>query len=243
MLIVNADDLGRAKSATDNAITCFCNGRISSATAMVFMENSEYAARVAQTAGIDVGLHINFSEPLSSSKVSDGLRSDHDKIRNFLTSNKYALLFYHPLLAPKFRSVFDAQHQEFLRLYGKHPSHFDGHEHMHLSSNMLVQRILPVGSKVRRSFSFAPGEKNIANRFYRIAVNSTLAKRHIMVEYFFSLSHFLSIDRLKRVVELAKTTNVELMVHPQRPIEYDFLMSGAFLQLTSQINLSTYSSL
>lgn len=67
MLIVNADDLGRSKTATDNALSCYARQRITSASAMVFMEDSERAAEGARASGIDVGLHINFSERIKGS--------------------------------------------------------------------------------------------------------------------------------------------------------------------------------
>ncbi len=62
MLIVNADDLGRSKAATDAAMVCYAKGRITSTSAMVFMMDSERAAEAASGAGLDVGLHVNFSE-------------------------------------------------------------------------------------------------------------------------------------------------------------------------------------
>ena len=45
MLIVNADDLGRNITATDNILCCHARRRVSSASAMMFMADSERAAR------------------------------------------------------------------------------------------------------------------------------------------------------------------------------------------------------
>src|SRR4051812_42150594 len=145
MLIVNADDLGRARAATDNILATFSRGRISSTSAMVFMEDSARAAELALASGIDVGLHINFSEEFTAEGVPAKLRAQHDRIRRFLKSSKYALLFYHPFLRRQFRGVYEAQHAEFVRLYRREPSHLDGHQHMHLASNVLIQRVLPGG--------------------------------------------------------------------------------------------------
>lgn len=243
MLIVNADDLGRTKAATDAALSCYAENRITSTTAMVFMEDSERAAELALSSGIDVGLHINLSERFSAGSVPARLRDSHNQVCRFLNASKYALILYHPMLAGKFRYVFEAQHAEFLRLYGRPPSHFDGHQHMHLASNMLIQRILPAGSKVRRSFSFRPGEKGLVNRWYRSAVDRCLAHRHRLANHFFSLSHHLTLDRLERVITLAKEANVELMAHPQRVAEYDFLMGDGYGEAVSQVRLAGYDAL
>jgi len=61
MLIINADDWGRSRTETDAALQCYEKGRITSASAMVFMEDSERAADIAKENQVDVGLHLNFS--------------------------------------------------------------------------------------------------------------------------------------------------------------------------------------
>ncbi len=53
-----------------------------------------------------------------------------------------------------FREVFAAQFEEFTRLYGRVPSRLDGHQHMHLCTNMLVDGLYPAGARVRRNLSF-----------------------------------------------------------------------------------------
>jgi predicted glycoside hydrolase/deacetylase ChbG (UPF0249 family) len=243
MLILNADDLGRLKAATDTTLACHEHKRVFSTSAMVFMEDSERAAGLALAAGIDVGLHINLSERFTAGLVPGKLRNQHDRICRFLKASKYALLLYHPLLREQFRYVFEAQLAEFVRLYGRQPSHLDGHQHMHLASNMLIGQILPTGARVRRSFSFRPGEKSLVNRLYRAAVNRYLARRHRLVDYFFVLSQHLTLDRLERIVDLARQTNVELMTHPQVEREYEFLMSDDYAQAVSQVRLVRHDEL
>jgi predicted glycoside hydrolase/deacetylase ChbG (UPF0249 family) len=50
MLIVNADDWGRNRDATDRSLECHRNGRITTVSAMVFMEDSERAADLLERA-------------------------------------------------------------------------------------------------------------------------------------------------------------------------------------------------
>src|SRR5258708_29847218 len=176
MLIVNADDLGRSKSATDNALSCYARQRITSTSAMVFMEDSERAAELILKSGIDVGLHLNFSEGFTGGSVPERLYHSQAHICRFLRTSRYSLLFYNPLLRQQFRDVFQAQYSEFVRLYGCTPSHLDGHHHMHLASNMLIDEIMPSGAKVLRSFSFRHGERTFANRLYRARVARWLGR-------------------------------------------------------------------
>src|SRR5690349_5016866 len=109
MLTVNADDLGRCVVATERTLACFAANRINSASAMVFMEDSERAAALAIASGLNVGLHINFTETFSASYVPRSLRRSHERLRRFLRANKYALVIYNPLLRSAFREVFAAQ--------------------------------------------------------------------------------------------------------------------------------------
>jgi predicted glycoside hydrolase/deacetylase ChbG (UPF0249 family) len=231
MLIVNADDWGRTRTETDVALSLYRQGRITSVSAMVFMEDSHRAADIAKDEGIDAGLHLNFSQGFTGRVPGGPLRKCHDRIARFLSISKYALIFYNPGLRQEFLYDYQAQLEEFHRLYGRAPSHFDGHQHMHLCTNMLLNRVISPGEKVRRNFSFWPGEKDFLNRSYRHAVDMWLARRYRLTDFFFALSQCLDIGRRKRIGKLAKNAAVELMTHPIKPKEYAFLMSDEYLAM------------
>ena len=233
MLTVNADDLGHCAAATDRVMACFAANRINAASAMVFMEDSERAAALANALGLDVGLHINFTEVFTGACVPQSLRRNHERVHRFLVANKYALVIYNPLLRKAFREVFAAQVGEFARLYGRTPSRFDGHQHMHLCSNMLLDELLPAGARVRRNFSFGSGEKGLVNRCYRRLVDRRLARRHRLGDFFFGLSQQRTIPQLKRVAALARSYDVELLVHPHVDIEFEMLLSDEFAEIIS----------
>lgn len=243
MLIVNADDLGRSTEATDSALACFAAQRISSATAMVFMKDSQRAAEGARKTGLAVGLHLNLSEAFTANDVSRALRQEHDAVRRFLTRNRYALVLFNPRLTKQFNSVVKAQLAEFERLFGHAPSHIDGHQHMHLATNVLAQRLLPRGAKVRRGFSFRAGEKNVANLGYRRCVDWLLKRRHTVVDHFFPLPHDAGAERFDRIVRLARGADVEVMTHPERPREFAFLMTDNYLKAVSSVRFGGYDRL
>lgn len=243
MLIVNADDLGRCVVATDRIIECHAENKITSASAMVFMEDSERASAAAIESNLDVGLHINLTENFTMISIPLRLRKNQERIRNFLRASKYALLLYHPFLRRSFKEIFQAQHDEFSRLYGKSPSHLDGHQHMHLATNMLVDGILPAGTKVRRSFSFCAGEKSFFNRSYRKLIDHHLARRHRVTDFFFALSQHMPPHGLQRVIKAARVGDVELMTHPEVKAEYDYLLSDDYAQAISSVKLCNYAFL
>ncbi|HYT61608.1 MAG TPA: ChbG/HpnK family deacetylase [Haliangiales bacterium] len=240
MLIINADDWGGWKSATDAALACYEKNRITSVSAMVFMDDSERAAALARDLGMDVGLHVNLNQDFSASHCPTHLKQNHSRIKRFLKRNRYAQVLYNPFLRKEFRDVYEAQAEEFVRLYGKQPSHIDGHRHMHLCTNMLLDGVIPPGQKVRRSFSFWPGEKSSLNRAYRGFVDKRLVRRHRTTDYFFALSQCLQGKRLARVTELAKEAKVELMAHPEKVEEYAWLMSDDYLRVVRDLQTATY---
>lgn len=241
MIIINADDWGRSRTDTDRALSCYRGGRITSVSAMVFMEDSGRAADLANDAGIDVGLHLNLSQPFTEQIRAGSLREYHDGIVRFLSLSKYSLLIYNPTLRKQFQHVYQAQIEEFLRLYGRPPSHIDGHHHKHLCTNMLLDGIIPAYEKVRRNFSFWPGEKGLMNRTYRRLVDLWLGRRYRLTDFFFALSQCLQADRLMHVAELSRMATVELMTHPANENEYACLMSDDYLAVLRKLEMGTYS--
>jgi predicted glycoside hydrolase/deacetylase ChbG (UPF0249 family) len=243
MLIVNADDFGRSVEETDVVAACHAAGRITSTTAMVFMRDSARAARIASGIGVGVGLHLNLTQPFNGPEVPPSVRRAHDSIVRFLSSSKYAVVLYHPLLRRAFRDVVSAQVEEFARLYGRQPSHIDGHQHQHLCANVVFDGLLPEGQRIRRSFSFWRGEKNVVNRTYRTLIDRRLTRRHVLADYFFSLKQCLDQDRMPRVFDLAKTATVELMAHPIQRREYDYLTGAGYASALGAVQPGTYAAL
>jgi predicted glycoside hydrolase/deacetylase ChbG (UPF0249 family) len=243
VLIVNADDWGRRVTETDAALECFKRGRVTSVSAMVFMHDSQRAADLARASHIDVGLHVNFCEPFNWGEPPPDLVKAQADLTRFLMGSKYAQLVYNPFLRRRFALSFEAQLREFNRLYGTAPSHIDGHHHMHLCGNMLLSTLLPAGCKIRRNFSFWPGEKSALNRAYRAMVDRWLRRRHRMTDYFFDLGLSMRENKLSRVATLAKTKSVELMTHPVLVEEANFLLGNAFHDFMRELPSGSFAAL
>jgi predicted glycoside hydrolase/deacetylase ChbG (UPF0249 family) len=241
MLIINADDWGRSLAETNAAFKCSKEKRITSVSAMVFTEDSQRAAELANANGLDVGLHLNFSEEFTDKRCPGRLRDSHNRIVGFLKQNKYAQLLYNPFLRKEFAYSYEVQANEFLRLFGRPPSHIDGHHHMHLCANILVSNVIPAGMKMRRNFSFWPGEKSLFNRAYRALADRWLARRYRLPDYFFDLTQCIREKKLERVAALAKSSNVELMTHPIVRAESEYLMSDEFQAMLQRLEVGGYA--
>jgi len=234
-LIINADDWGRDRNTTDRILECALRGAISATSAMVFMADSERAAGLARERGVDAGLHLNFTETFSAPAGHEYLVEHHARVAKFLRHNRFAQVFYQPRLANSFEYLVKAQLGEFRRIYGRDPARIDGHHHMHLCANVLFGEFLPEGTLVRRSFSFARGEKSWANRFYRKFVDSRLKRRHRLTDFLFSVEPIEDSKRLLRIFALARHSFVELETHPANAEELLFLQSGKMQELLGDL--------
>jgi predicted glycoside hydrolase/deacetylase ChbG (UPF0249 family) len=238
LLVVNADDWGRNYETTARTLECARHGTISSVSAMVFMQGSERAAGIARARGIDAGLHLNFTTPFSASCAPTRLSEHQHRLSNYLSWQRLSQCVFHPGLAASFEYVVKAQLEEFSRLYGRKADRIDGHHHMHLCANVLFGGLLPAGTIVRRNFSFAPGEKSWGNRFYREIVDRVLARKHPLVDYFFSLLPLDPSSRLDRMFSLARRSVVELETHPINSEEYRFLTGREFRRLVEDLQVA-----
>lgn len=227
-LIMNADDWGRDVLTTDRILDCSMKGAVSSVSAMVFMEDSERAADLAWQREIEAGLHLNFTTPFSSARCPSALLKHQQKVAYYLLRHRLAQIIFHPGLVQSFEYLVKTQLDEFNRLYGVVPERIDGHHHMHLCANVLIQRLLPSGAIVRRNFSFERSEKSIWNRSYRRVLDWCLARKYKLADYFFSLPPLGSRDRLRRISSLAQHFIVEVETHPVNPAEYQYLIGGSF---------------
>lgn len=241
MLIVNADDWGRSASETDAALACHRHGRVTSVSAMVFMADSVRAARLAREARIDAGLHINFSQEYDGPDVPSSARDHQRPLVRFTTRDRFAVALYNPLLRERFRQAFEDQWNEFIRLYGVAPSHVDGHQHRHLCANLLVDRFVPSGTRVRRNFTYARGQRGIVNRTYRMLFDRVLARRYRLTDRFFSLGEALKHQRLEPLFLAARSHVVEVMAHPVVTLERDFLLSDRFVTLAKGVALGSFN--
>jgi predicted glycoside hydrolase/deacetylase ChbG (UPF0249 family) len=210
---------------------------------MVFMEDSKRAAELAVRENLETGLHINLVLPYDAPGVPESVRMSHSLAADHFRNGPWTQVVYNPFITKAVASTFHSQLDEYRRLFGKEPVYFNGHKHFHLSLNMIFGGVLPPGSAVRRSFTFEKREKTWLNRFYRRLVDAWLLKRHISTDAFFSLKPASDLTRLKRVISLAQTKNIELMAHPWSPDQFAFLTGSEFRLMIASARLVSFADL
>lgn len=236
MLLINADDWGRCEQSTDRIFNCYVHGKIQSASAMVFMSDSQRAAEVALKEDLPLGLHLNLTEAFTGQNVSEKLRKHHSVVAGYLRRRRFNQVLFNPMIHDSLHYIFQNQWEEFWRLYKEQPKRLDGHHHMHLCMNMLWSGKLPRGIKLRRNFTFFRGEKNSFNRLYRYCVDRWLQSRFSCLDYFFSLAP-INQEKLRSIIILSRSFDVEIMVHPGVEEEYGFLMSSEWSDIVSEASV------
>src|SRR3989454_7832617 len=242
LLILNADDWGRDRGTTGRILDCALRGAVSSVSAMVFMEDSERAAAIALDRKIEAGLHLNLTTRFSTPGCPVRLGERQGQLARYLLRHRLAQAVFHPGLIRSFEYVVAAQRDEFRRLYGTDPDRLDGHHHMHLCANVFLGGLLPPGTLVRRNFSFQAGEESLWNRLYRRFVDGMLARRHRLVDFFFSLQPHEPPGRLQRIFSLAREFVVEVETHPVHPEEYRFLTGGEISRRAGDVRIAPPSA-
>lgn len=244
LLIVNADDFGRNAESTDAILDCYSAGGITSASAMVWMEDSRRARDLAEEVGIPVGLHLNLTQPLTDPAVPTDIRNRQAALVRYFGSP--ARWVFNPILRRGVERSIDEQVDQYLTLYGRAPTHIDGHHHVHISPNVLVARALPRGIKIRPSFTFFEGEKWLLNRVVRHGLNAYIARRFRSPRYFFSIRTLhpdLGGTGMYRKLRFAERGAVEIMCHPAFDDERRVLKSDDWRAAIAALHTGSYNDL
>lgn len=217
LLIVNADDLGLDRCNTDAILECFYLGAISSATALVWMKDSDRAAEIARREDLPVGLHLNLIEPFSATDVPEAVADCQRRVVERLRQKGLGTHLYHPGWSADFERCISDQLARFHALYGHPPTHVDGHQHMHLVPNALLARALRSVRRCRPPVNRTPRESAGYKRATRAAWRRLVRLRFLTTDSCFSiraLNPSLGGSRSDGELALARGHSVEVMVHP-----------------------------
>jgi predicted glycoside hydrolase/deacetylase ChbG (UPF0249 family) len=246
LLIVNADDLGIGQAESDAILDCFERGAITSATALVWMPDSVRAAELARRAGIPVGLHLNLIEPFTGPDVPTGVAETHLRVVRRLRSRRAGTQLYHPTWARDFEQTIADQLARFEELYGRSPTHIDGHQHMHLALNALFARALrPVG-KCRRPVNRTALESPRRKRAARALIDRLVRVRFATTDRCMSIRPLhpgLGGSGITEELRRAERGSLELLVHPGYADERAVLSSPDWGELLAPYRLGSFEDL
>lgn len=246
LLIVNADDLGLGTQETDAILACFSRGAISSATAMVWMGDSIRAAELARAAELPVGLHLNLIEPFTAQDVPGDVADAQRRVADRLRSGRADRYLYHPGWSRDFERCIDGQLERFTELYGRAPTHVDGHQHMHLVPNALLSRALGAVRRCRRPVNRMSYESRASRRLARAVLARAMRVRFATTDRCFSIRALdpgLGGTGVTDKLALARRRSVEVFVHPGWEDEFAVLGSSAWRDALGAYRVGSYADL
>jgi chitin disaccharide deacetylase len=246
LLIVNADDLGLDRTNTDAILESFHLGAISSATALVWMNDSDRAAALARPEGLPVGLHLNLIEPFSAADVPEPVAATQRRVVHRLQRWGIGAQMYHPGWSADFERCISDQLARFQVLYGRPPTHIDGHQHMHLVPNALLARALRSVRRCRPPVNRTPHESAGYKRATRAAWGRLVRRRFLTTDWCFSLRSLhpeLGGAGVEERLERATEASVEVFVHPGYPDELPLLRSDDWRERLGRHRIGTYAEL
>jgi len=245
ILIVNADDFGRDEQATDRTLAAFREGRLSSATAMVNMDDSERAAQLAREAGLPVGLHVNLTDPFTAAEVPAGARERQLLACRLFAGRRFRLRSwsYDPRVQSKVDSAVADQVERFEALFGARPDHLDGHKHVHSCPNVALAAPLKPIRCMRNGLRAWPSGRGVAGTLRALRRVLTY-RRFVTTRYFFDIDKlFRDRDTMAARVGVASETSVEVMVHPGFPHERESLSSRCWANALEGLRLGGFGEL
>jgi predicted glycoside hydrolase/deacetylase ChbG (UPF0249 family) len=246
LLIVNADDWGYDEPTTDAIADCHLAGGLTSTTAMMFMAGSEQAASLAgKHPNLGIGLHLNLFEEYSGESVPPPVR---DRQRHLLDRFQHSRLrrwIYDLRIRRQVDKVVADQWERFLELYGREPTHVDGHHHSHMAANVLLSASLPRGIAVRNALSDT-AHANPITKTLRATRRRLVLSRFRSTDYFFSVESVwpgLAGSPPEEKLALSQRYSVEVMVHPAYPREFGPLQSREWVETLRRLPTGTFANL
>jgi len=246
-LIVNADDFGWNENATDRTIEAFAAGRITSTTAMVYMEDSDRAAPLARAVKLPVGLHVNLTDPYTADSVPEEVRERHLGVCAEFARGRFRVRSwtYDPRIRARVAAVIEDQLQRFLDLYGDPPTHVDGHNHVHSCPDVALSPALAGVAKMRDGLRTSPSTRTAMGTMR--TVRRHLTYRHkLTTRYFFDIAELfreMTEEEIAARVDLARETSLEIMVHPGFAHEWEALTSPLWGELLERSPRGGYGEL
>lgn len=246
LLIVNADDWGYDERTTRAIADCHRAGGLTSTTAMMFMVGTEQAASLADDhPDLGIGLHLNLFEEYSGEAVPTATRDRQLHLLDSFQRSRLRRWVYDPRIRRQVDRVIADQWERFVELYGREPTHVDGHHHSHMAANVLLSRSLPRGTAVRNALSDAH-RPDPARALLRAARGRLVLSRFRSTDYFFSIETAwpgLAGAPSEGKLGLSRQSSVEVMVHPAFQREYGPLQSAEWTATLKSLPAGTFDDL
>ena len=251
LLIVNADDWGGSEETTKAILGTFEAGRVTSASALVYMADSDRAAGLAREKGLPVGLHLNLTQPFDDEAVPSKVRERQRRVaERFAGAGRdrhpgtvtWRRWVYDPTVKAEVDRAIADQLERFEALYGGPPTHFDGHNYVDVCPNVFLSPAIPRGSSMRGSLGAYPLARSAMGRL-RGARQAIRGGRFRCPDHVLHIADLQLDSQGEPRLRLARDASVEVISHPDEGGELAALMSSAWKRALGEYRLGSFADL
>jgi predicted glycoside hydrolase/deacetylase ChbG (UPF0249 family) len=223
---------------TDVTLEYFRAGTVTSATAMMWMEDTERAAELALDAGLPTGLHLNLTQPFEGASAPPQVRERQLRLTERFQNLALLRWIYDPRMSGLVKSVVADQFERFQELYGRAPTHVDGHRQAHLALNVVLGSVLPEGIMLRRA-------KTMRETPPRRLRHALVSRRFHTTDVMLPIGDLYGDgpERLPERLAVAREHTVEVMTHPAWKQDREWLGSSEWAAAVSELPVGSFADL
>lgn len=230
-LIISADDFGLNRKTNENILQLVRLGKLDRVSVMMGGELVKKEVQELLNRGIKLDIHLNVGT------VADWNRKNQKKEHPFLRSVKFLLEhFYNRSYRHKIFKDWEAQIVKFKEMFGKAPDGLNSHEYLHFfppyfKVALRLSRKHGIGyfrfgkSGVIRARNVRGIAAFILRRLWFF--NRDHFKRHLIPSSDFLLSFDWMKNPEKFLDRVSQKVKVEVVFHPERDKEYEFLLRNS----------------
>ena len=238
-IIVNSDDFGLDDHGSRRIAECASTGGLSSATAMMFMAGTDAAGCLARaTPRMGVGLHLNLDEPLTGD-VAPAVHARWKAACAVMTRPGARRRFGSRSGNLAVARAIDDQVAAFHEVFGRAPTHLDGHHHLHQTPRVLLSHALPAGLPLRLRRGCGDRAAHVRGLLMRARGHRTTAAFCDVRDIFADPATGLAEARKG----LSDDDVLEVMVHALWDDEYAFLRGESWLAAVAGWRLVDFGAL
>ena len=257
-IILCADDFGQSRAISGGIILLIQKKAISATSCMTNMPDWQTSAgRLKEFSNqVDIGLHFNLTEGAPLGKIPCfGVDDKMSSLTKLLR-----LAYMHRLDFDQMKDELERQIDSFVNQMGKLPDYIDGHQHIHQFPIIRDALIEVINTRFDKSKLYVRSTANLRNgpvsrmkvAIIKLTGSGALARllesNNILHNSSFSGVYNFAVDvdyqvKFEQFVK-AITDKGLIMCHPgladmssddpikhSRPLEHDFISSGAFAEL------------
>jgi predicted glycoside hydrolase/deacetylase ChbG (UPF0249 family) len=227
-ITVSADDFGISKIASENILKLVESGKLDRVEVMMSHNITQEKAKILLDSGVKIDIHFHLAK--------DKLDIWQDRKEEYVENSLKRIIvfvaeyFFSRDKIRETKNEWNLQLEDFRKVFGKYPDGIGSHEHIHFFP-AYFKIMMEIASKNDIIF-VRFGKKSFGNfhpvslilnflRFFNLSYFKKFGSQMKTTDFFVSFDWIKNNSNPLKCISLEKET--ELVFHPERPDEFEFL--------------------